>query len=285
MTQEAVCPLFGLKSPSIVSDVVHGWSAFLNVSLLQFPPHQVEIRCQGTVHQGSLVPLEMLACGRIWMLSRWRWQRLGTKMPMLPQRVVAAKAETQSSVLLVAGRLEKHLMARQWWLPLDSLGTELMNHVNCVPCGRVANVDKGFPTDNVCAQIGIGCTRPPNKLVGRSKTRPMRKRWGTLGPSWNKSMVERRCRADILMAPSLCCSSDLPPRFFEFVVCCRTFTQLSFIGAAFHRGDSKLELLSAARAPDSFNAWRCDSPKMQTGRKLRCNQVLCHAWQVDGIER
>jgi hypothetical protein len=185
----------------------------------------------------------MLACGRIWMLSRWRWQRLGTKMPMLPQRVVAAKAETQSSVLLVAGRLEKHLMARQWWLPLDSLGTELMNHVNCVPCGHVANVDKGFPTDNVCAQIGIGCTRPPNKLVGRSKTRPMRKRWGTLGPSWNKSMVERRCRADILMAPSLCCSSDLPPRFFEFVVCCRTFTQLSFIGAAFHRGDSKLELL------------------------------------------
>jgi hypothetical protein len=26
------------------------------------------------------------------------------------------------------------------------------------------NVDKGFLTDNVCAEIGIGCARPPKKL-------------------------------------------------------------------------------------------------------------------------
>jgi hypothetical protein len=47
---------------------------------------------------------------------------------------------------------------------LDCLATELMNLVDCVPCGHAVNVDKGFLTDNVCAEIGIGCTCSPNKL-------------------------------------------------------------------------------------------------------------------------
>jgi hypothetical protein len=38
MTQEAVSPLFGLKLPSTVSDVVNGWTAFSNVSLSRFCP-------------------------------------------------------------------------------------------------------------------------------------------------------------------------------------------------------------------------------------------------------
>jgi hypothetical protein len=47
----------------------------------------------------------------------------------------------------------------------DSLGTKLMNLLDCAPYEHAVNVDKGLLLDNMlCAEIGIGCTHPPKNL-------------------------------------------------------------------------------------------------------------------------
>jgi hypothetical protein len=44
--------------------------------------------------------------------------------------------------------------------------------LDCVPFGHAVNVDKGFLIDNQCAEIGIGCVRPPKKLKKQVQQSP-----------------------------------------------------------------------------------------------------------------
>lgn len=51
----------------------------------------------------------------------------------------------------------------------DPIATEETGILNCIPFGMRVEVDKGFLIDNMCAELGIGCLRPPKKLAKQTQ--------------------------------------------------------------------------------------------------------------------
>jgi len=51
----------------------------------------------------------------------------------------------------------------------DSIGTAKTGILKCILFGFRVEVDKGFLIDNLCAELGIGCDRPPKKLKGQTQ--------------------------------------------------------------------------------------------------------------------
>jgi len=172
LTQEATGALFGI-SDSIVLDIVYQWANFLNDSLsLMFPtPTRSQLLRQYPSHFiqafGDARDFLLLDATEVWT----------QKSSMTTAHAVNySDYKGHDTIKFLAGcdpigcTFDKSLAKYGYPGSLgDSIGTAKMGILDCIPFGMRVEVDKGFLIDNLCAKLGIGCSRPPKKLKGQTQ--------------------------------------------------------------------------------------------------------------------
>jgi hypothetical protein len=173
MTQEVIAPLFGFKSASVVGDIVHAWAVALNAVLSMWFPTPSRSQLLQAYPERFI---RAFGHARTFMLLDAT--EVTTQIPCMKtaHAITCSDYKSRDTMKCFAGcnpigcTFDGSLAKDGNPGSLsDSLGTEVMNLLDCVPFGMAVEVDKGFLIDNSCAWRGIGCMRPTKKLKNQSQ--------------------------------------------------------------------------------------------------------------------
>jgi hypothetical protein len=172
MTQRQIAGLFGV-SDTLVSDIIYQWANFLNDGLSTMFPTPTRSQLLHAYPQRYI-------------------RAFGDARGFL--NLDASEVNTQDSHDIdvhstLLSNYKKHVTVKHlagcdpigvtfrdsvppYGFPgsvSDSIATERSGILDCIPFGMRVEVDKGFLIENLCAERGIGCDRPPKKIKGQTQ--------------------------------------------------------------------------------------------------------------------
>jgi len=174
LTQSQVAGLFGIKSPSIVSDIVYAWANILNDALKTMFPTPTRSQL---LRAYPLRFIRAFGDARAFLLLDATELRAQDADQNLAHGVLHSDYKGTTTLKSLAGcgpigetfdeSVPEHGVIGGGGG--DTAATEATGILECVPFGMAVEVDKGFLIDNICALLGIGIHRPPKKMKGQTQ--------------------------------------------------------------------------------------------------------------------